>query len=513
MVQSALNLSHMTREPKSLAERIAAELPTPSGAVPNALDPPPEEHTVSSMAERFAPEPPKPAHETLRRPMIDPFAKPRAMEPRSAFSGRGLLAALFFVSLLPAMLLMALVWYGGLKLPAPPHAASVKQATAAKEAMPKEATTAKEPVAAKSALQTEPAPVPAPAPAAPSHQAASLAGAAPQSAPPAELEVTLSAPVSLQTEPGQDVAFPIEIDASGPLPARSFLAVRAMPEGAALSKGRPYGDAEWSISPDELADLSLRMPETARGDTSLRIELVAPDGDILATAVTRLVAPPDEPKSALIVRADERGRIDGLIEHGQKMIDVGYFAGARAYFQRAAEAGSGEAALALGATYDPAFIEALQAHGIKADPDSAERWYMRASELGVIDQEAKLAALKEDWANPPHHEAQPAAEAEAKPAVASATPEGGTEAASDGNALTRLIAATGLGSGGEWVEVAGAVNVRQSPSATGETLRVAQKGTKLRVMSREGNWVQVSDPSTSETGWIYARFVETSSAP
>ena len=79
--------------------------------------------------------------------------------------------------------------------------------------------------------------------------------------------------------------------------------------------------------------------------------------------------------------------------------------------------------------------------------------------------------------------------------------------------MTRLMAATGLGSGGEWVQVAGVVNVRESPSATGATLRVAQKGAKLRVMSREGNWVQVSDPTTSETGWIYARFVETSSAP
>ena len=488
MVQSALNLSHMTREPRSLAERIAAEIPTPSGAVPNALDPPREEPTVSSMAERFAPEPPKPVQQNPRRPMADPFAKPRATEARSlAFSNRGLLALLFFVSLLPAMLLLALVWYGGLKLPASPQAAAAKQT-----------------------LQTKEAPETKPAPA---HQAASLASAAPQAALPAKPEVKLAAPVSIEAKPGEAVAFPISVDSSGPLPSRSVLAVRAMPEGASLSKGRPYGDAEWSLNPDELADLSLRMPENLSGDTSLRIELIAPDGAILATSVTRLEAAPN-PRAALIVRADESGRIDGLIDHGQKMIDVGYFAGARAYFQRAAEAGSGDAALALGATYDPAFIEALEAQGTKADPDAAQRWYMRARDLGVEDQEAKLAALKEDWANPPTHEAHPPAQAETvQPETSAAAPEGGTETVPDGNALTRLIAATGLGSGGEWVEVAGAVNVRESPSATGQTLRVAQKGAKLRVMSREGNWVQVSDPSTSETGWIYARFVETSAAP
>jgi hypothetical protein len=493
MVQSALNLSHMTREPRSLAERIAAELPTPSGGVPNALDPPKEEPTVSSMAERFAPEPPKPAQHTLRRPMVDPIAKARAVEPGGlSLSNRGLLSLLFFVSLLPAMLLLALVWYGGLKLPASPQVTAAKQTLQAKEA-----------------LETKPAPSQA---SLPSHQA-SLAGAAPQAAPPAKPEVKLLAPLSIEAKPGEAIALPISVDSSDPLPARSVLAVRAMPDGASLSKGRPYGDAEWSLNPDELADLSLRMPENASDDTSLRIELVAPDGAILATAVTRLEAAPD-PKAALIVRADESGRIDGLIDHGQKMIDVGYFAGARAYFQRAAEAGSGDAALALGATYDPAFIEALEAQGIKADPVAAQLWYARARELGVEDQEAKLAALKEDWANPPNHEAHPAAEAEvAKPATSSAAPESGTEAAPDGNALTRLIAATGLGTGGEWVEVAGAVNVRESPSATGQTLRVAEKGAKLRVMSREGNWVQVSDPTTSETGWIYARFVQTSSAP
>ena len=160
MVQSALNLSHMTREPRSLAERIAAELPTPLGAVPNALDPPKEEPTVSSMAERFAPEPPKPAQENPRRLMVEPMARPRAMEPRGlAFSNRGLLALLFFVSLLPAMLLLALVWYGGLKLPASPQTTAAKQALQTKEA-----------------VETKPAPSQASLPS----QQASLAGAAPQ---------------------------------------------------------------------------------------------------------------------------------------------------------------------------------------------------------------------------------------------------------------------------------------------------------------------------------------------
>jgi TPR repeat protein len=72
------------------------------------------------------------------------------------------------------------------------------------------------------------------------------------------------------------------------------------------------------------------------------------------------------------------------------MIEVGYLAGARAYFKRAAEAGSGDAALLLGATFDPDFIDRIGAHGIKADPQQARGWYQRAEQLGV---EAMMVAI------------------------------------------------------------------------------------------------------------------------
>ena len=55
--------------------------------------------------------------------------------------------------------------------------------------------------------------------------------------------------------------------------------------------------------------------------------------------------------------------------------------------------------------------------------------------------------------------------------------------------------------------------MRAAPSSTAETLRVAQKGTKLRVTARKGSWVQVTDPATAETGWVYSRFVETAQTP
>jgi len=65
----------------------------------------------------------------------------------------------------------------------------------------------------------------------------------------------------------------------------------------------------------------------------------------------------------------------------------------------------------------------------------------------------------------------------------------------------------------EWVAMSSYANLRIAPSSTAETVKVAEKGTKLRVAGRKGNWVQVTDPATSETGWVYSRYVEETPSP
>ena len=34
-------------------------------------------------------------------------------------------------------------------------------------------------------------------------------------------------------------------------------------------------------------------------------------------------------------------------------------------------------------------------------------------------------------------------------------------------------------------------------------------GTKLHEIGRKGGWVQVTNPATAETGWVYSRYVAT----
>jgi uncharacterized protein YgiM (DUF1202 family) len=63
------------------------------------------------------------------------------------------------------------------------------------------------------------------------------------------------------------------------------------------------------------------------------------------------------------------------------------------------------------------------------------------------------------------------------------------------------------------VERSGAANLRASPSSTAQTIRIVEKGTRLLAVGRKGNWVQVADPETSETGWIYSRLIAAAAAP
>jgi hypothetical protein len=72
---------------------------------------------------------------------------------------------------------------------------------------------------------------------------------------------------------------------------------------------------------------------------------------------------------------------------------IGDVTAARLAFQRAAENGDAQAALALGATFDPLVLKSLGAVGVAADPAQARAWYQKAAELGSRDAPQRLNQL------------------------------------------------------------------------------------------------------------------------
>ena len=169
------------------------------------------------------------------------FADQRLLTPFLAFlSGiRTLVAGLILVALIPNLTLGAIFWLGAINAPWSPA----------------------------------------------THPPNESSGPAAQSAVPFPV---LSSPAMLEATAGGDITFPIVLDGTDGVPARSIIAIRGLPQGSKLSSGRAYDETEWNLKPDEIGDLHLVLPSNASGEAKLIIQLVATDGAILADAATIL---------------------------------------------------------------------------------------------------------------------------------------------------------------------------------------------------------------------------------
>jgi hypothetical protein len=100
--------------------------------------------------------------------------------------------------------------------------------------------------------------------------------------------------------------------------------------------------------------------------------------------------PPAHPRSAPRLSNAE---IVGLVARGDTFFSAGDITSARLFYERAAEADSGLAALQLGGTFDPMVLTRARVHGVTADPAQALTWYRRARELGVSEAGQRIKAL------------------------------------------------------------------------------------------------------------------------
>ena len=223
---------------------------------------------------------------------------------------------------------------------------------------------------------------------------------------PAIPPAVLSAPATLEATAGEDVIFPIALDGTDGVPARSIIAISGLPQGSALSSGRPYGETEWNLKSDEIGDLHLVLPSTASGEAKVTIQLVAPDGAVLADTATELkmMAAPDA----------ELKEVQVWDEWAQ----------------------------ALGAT------------GIEESFTNLDGAAITSEDLVPLPSRRPAQTANDDV-------------------------------------------------GTNWIKPLAFVNLREGPSPSTRVISVVAKGAKLRVIGHKSRWVQVTHPSTSESGWIY----------
>ncbi len=356
---------------------------------------------IAALAERFAAEPPLPGNGRAEPALQD---APAALPATKGTVANWLVSALVGVALIPTAILFVLLWQRTMQ----PHHGPA-------------------------------------APAARSSAASTTTPAA-SARPISKLEVALSSPDSIDTQAGKEIAFPVAIDATDALPSRSVLAVSAVPEGAAFSAGRPYGATGWSLRPDEIGDLRLRLPQGTSGAADIRLELVTADGTVLAQSDTRLnVAPAPAQIAAAPVPIDS-----------VSITDSNPFA-----------------PTAPAATPQP----------IAAVPQAPKPKPVRPAKT---EPPVKVTTVKTVTITPP----------------GPARPHDGAYALGDASDASA-----------EWVEVANPVDMHAKPQQNSETVKIWGRGVKLRVDARDKNWVQVTDPETSASGWIYTRFLKPAEPP
>jgi SH3 domain-containing protein len=289
------------------------------------------------------------------------FAEQRLLTPFFAFlSGiRALVAGLLLVALVPNLTLAAILWLGVIDAP-------------------------------WSRPSTHP-----------SNQG-SMPGA--QSAVPSPV---LSSPAVLEATAGANITFPIALDGTDGVPVRSIIAIRGLPQGSKLSSGRPYDETEWNLKPDEIGDLHLALTGNESSEANVIIQLVAPDGAIIADAAT--------------------------------------------------------------------VLKVTTGSNVKAELAQPQVRDVQTEGLGAIGGEDKVANVD--------------------------------AATVSGNSVplpSRRPEPTANDDGSDWIKALAFVNLRQRPTRSAPAISVVAKGAKLRVMGRKKGWLQVSNPATSERGWIYA---------
>jgi hypothetical protein len=135
-------------------------------------------------------------------------------------------------------------------------------------------------------------------------------------------------------------------------------------------------------------------PTVAAADPALPGEASPRGAEVSGSIVsTNLPVGAAEPSTAVTDPAASAALNSTLVERGDSLFIIGDFSAARLFYERAADAGYGPAALRMGETYDPAFLARTGFIGARANPTTAAYWYQRARDLGVSEAGTLLKAV------------------------------------------------------------------------------------------------------------------------
>jgi hypothetical protein len=203
-----------------------------------------------------------------------------------------------------------------------------------------------------------------------------------------------NAPLLLQ--PQKPAPLPLQIAPEEAAREPFILVLSGAPAGTTLLGAGKIGSDTWFLSPGAASRLEIVLPEWSTSVFEITMALRRVNGLVAGQAKAWIAVPPPSGPDTAGSRTD--GKTDDaaakdLQAKADRLIEKGDIVAARSVYQRAAEMGSGSAALTLGATYDPNRLWSFGALGMVGNRERARQWYLRASELGQPDARARLTAL------------------------------------------------------------------------------------------------------------------------
>jgi hypothetical protein len=128
----------------------------------------------------------------------------------------------------------------------------------------------------------------------------------------------------------------------------------------------PVGDADQAPAEGEAKQAE------AGGTTDAIVPVAVPRNPPSSAAIPAITAAPPSLPAVDVA---------GLLARGDGYLGRGDVTSARLFYERAADAGSGQGAMRLGATFDPSFLGRAGLVGTRSDQARADMWYHRARGL------------------------------------------------------------------------------------------------------------------------------------
>jgi hypothetical protein len=214
-------------------------------------------------------------------------------------------------------------------------------------------------------------------------------GEAPRAIADSALDVFI--PKLIRAVPGVPFQLPFRLLPPGVRRGPLLLVIRGLPQGSLLSGAAQLGPDVWSIDGDKDLELELTLPNATEGTLQLEMLVRSASGAGLARATADLVVVAAGPESA---GHSDAALAQRFLESARLLLATGELRSARLMLHKSAQLGNAQAALALGATFDPTRVGAAGLIDRTGDEQSAVFWYSEAKRLGSREAEERLRGLR-----------------------------------------------------------------------------------------------------------------------